>query len=100
MLRLYYPWASKTIPYSAIKDVQRITLSGLRGRGRLWGTLNLGYWANLDMKRSRKKVGLVLNIGKRVKPYITPDDTDALETLLREKAGLGPASPTVPSPFI
>jgi len=99
-IRRYYPWAAKTIPYSSIKGVQRITLSGLRGRGRLWGSMNLHYWANLDMRRTKKTVGLVLDVGKRVKPYVTPDDTDALETLLREKAGLGTASATVPSPFI
>jgi hypothetical protein len=99
-LRRYYPWAAKTIPYSSIKGVQRITLSSLRGRGRIWGTMNVHYWANLDMKRTKKTVGLILDVGKRVSPYVTPDDTDALETLLREKAGLGPASATVPSPFI
>jgi hypothetical protein len=99
-IRRYYPWFSKRIPYSSIKGVQRVTLSGLRGGGRLWGSLNPGYWANLDMKRPHKKLGLVLDIGKHVKPYITPDDVDALETLLREKASLGPAGATVPSPLV
>ncbi len=96
----YYPMASKRIRYSSIKGVQRITLSATRGRARLWGTMNLRYWANLDMKRTRKSTGLVLDLGKFVKPYITPDDTDALESLLREKAGLGPAGPTIRSPYI
>jgi hypothetical protein len=99
-IRRYYPWFSKTIPYSSIKGVQRVKLSGLRGCGRLWGSLNPGYWANLDMKRPRKKLGLILDIGKHVKPYLTPDDVDALETILREKAGLGPAGATVLSPFV
>lgn len=99
-LRRYYPWASKRVPYSSIKAVQRITLTGLRGRGRLWGTLNPRYWANLDTKRTKKTVGLILDVGKHVRPYVTPDDTDALESLLREKAGLGPAGPTVTSPYI
>jgi len=96
----YYPMASKTIPFSSIKGVQRVTLSATRGRARLWGTMNLRYWANLDMKRTRKSTGLILDLGKFVKPYITPDDTDALESLLREKAGLGPAGPTIRSPYI
>jgi hypothetical protein len=99
-LRRYYPWFSKKIPYASIKGVQRITLTNVRGRGRLWGSLNPGYWANLDMKRPRKSLGLILDVGKHVKPYITPDDVDALETLLREKAGLGPAGATVPSPIV
>lgn len=99
-LRRYYPWATKTIPYSSIKGVQRVTLSALRGRARLWGTANPRYWANLDMKRTRKSEGLILDIGKRVRPYITPDDTDTLERLIREKAGLGVGGPAVPSPII
>jgi hypothetical protein len=99
-LRRYYPWATKTIPYSSIKGVQRVTLSALRGRARLWGTMNPHYWANLDMKRTKKTEGLILDLGRQVKPYVTPDDTDSLESLLREKAGLAPAGPTVPSPYI
>jgi hypothetical protein len=99
-IRRYYPWFSKTIPYSSIQSVQRVQLSALRGRGRLWGSLNPGYWANLDMKRSHKQLGLVLDIGRHVKPYVTPDDVDTLETLLREKAGLGPGGATVRSPLV
>lgn len=99
-LRRYYPWGSKRIPYSSIKAVQRITLTSLRGRGRLWGTMNLRYWANLDTKRTKKTVGLILDVGKPVQPYVTPDDTDTLESLLRDKAGLGPAGPTIASPYV
>ena len=36
----------------------------------------MDYWANLDAKRSSKKEGLVLDLGKRVKAFITPDDPD------------------------
>ena len=96
----YYPLVAKRIPFSSIRGVQRVALSALRGRARLWGTMNLRYWANLDMKRTKKSEGLILDLGKRVKPYITPDDTDRLEALLRQEAGLGPAGPTVPSPII
>ena len=85
--------ASKTIPYSSIQGRAARGPLEPAGKGRLWGTMNFRYWANLDMRRTRKSFGLILDLGKRVKPYITPDDTDALETLLREKAGLGPAGP-------
>jgi hypothetical protein len=100
IIRHYYPWGSKTIPYSSIKGVQRISLTVLKGRGRVWGTANMGYWANFDGQRRKKTQGLVVDLGTRVKAYITPDDPDTLEALLREKANLGPAGPTVPSPFI
>lgn len=96
----YYLWGSKRVPYSSIVAVQRVTLTALKGRLRIWGTANMDYWANLDTQRSSKKEGLVLDLGKRVKPFFTPDDADQVETLIRERAGLGPAGPTIPAPFI
>ena len=99
-IRHYYLWGSKKVPYSSIVAVQRVTLTALKGRLRLWGTANMAYWANLDTKRSSKQEGLVLDLGKRVKAFITPDDVDRVESLLRERAHLGPAGPTIPAPFL
>jgi hypothetical protein len=99
-IRHYYLWGSKKVPYGSIKGVQRIALSALKGRARIWGTANPGYWANLDTARPSKKEGLVIDLGKNVKPFITPDDCDRVESILRERAGLGPAGPTVTGPFI
>jgi hypothetical protein len=97
----YFPWGTKDIPYTSIKGVQRVTLGTLRGKLRIWGTGNMKYWANLDTKRPSKSVGLILDIGKAVKPFITPDDADAVETLVRERAGLGPSDgSSAPSPFL
>jgi len=75
----YYLWGSKRVPYSSIVAVQRVALTALKGRLRIWGTANMDYWANLDTKRSSKNEGLVLDLGKRVKPFITPDDPDRVE---------------------
>jgi hypothetical protein len=100
VIRHYYLWGSKKVPYSSIEGVQRVSLAALKGKGRIWGTANMGYWANLDAKRPSKKEGLVLDIGKSVKPFITPDDCDRVESLLRERSHLGPAGPTIPAPFI
>ena len=99
-IRHYYLWGSKRVPYSSIVAVQRVALMALKGRWRIWGTANMDYWANLDTKRSSKKEGLVLDLGKRVKPFITPDDPERVETILRERAGLGPAGPTIAGPVI
>jgi hypothetical protein len=33
-----------------------------------------------------------LDLGKRVNPFITPDDPDAVESVIRERANLGPAT--------
>jgi hypothetical protein len=101
-LRGYYvPWGSKKIPYESIRDVLRVQTGALRGRARVWGTANPGLWANFDPQRPKKKVALILDLGTKVKPFITPDDPDAVETLIRERSGLGPASgATTPGPLI
>jgi hypothetical protein len=99
-IRHYYLWGSKNVPYRSIQGVQRVALTALKGRARIWGTANPGYWANLDTKRPSKNEGLVLDLAKRIKPFITPDDLDRVEALLRERAGLGPAGPTVSGPYI
>ncbi|HUZ42493.1 MAG TPA: hypothetical protein VMU68_14005 [Acidimicrobiales bacterium] len=99
-IRHYYSWGSKTVPYHSIVGVQRVTLSTMKGRGRIWGTANMGYWTNLDTRRPTKKEGLILDLGKRVKPFITPDDPERVEAIIRERSGLGPPGPTISAPII
>jgi hypothetical protein len=99
-IRHYYLWGSKLVPYRSIIGVQRVTLSPMKGRGRIWGTANMNYWTNLDARRPTKSEGLILDLGKRIKPFITPDDPEPVETIIRERAGLGPAGPTISAPFL
>jgi hypothetical protein len=54
----------------------------LTGRARLWGTANLRYWASFDPQRPRKKVAFILDTGRAVRPFLTPDDPDAFESAL------------------
>lgn len=71
--RYYFPLAtSKRVPYSSIRSVR----SCAAGRGRIWGTGDFIHWRNLDVRRPKKEVGLVIDTGHRVKPVITPDDPD------------------------
>ncbi len=92
-VRWYYvPWGTKRIPYDAVRGLDRVDLSAARGRGRIWGTANPGYWANLDPQRPHKSTALILDLGRRVKPFLTPDDPDAFEAVVRDRAGLGPAA--------
>jgi hypothetical protein len=92
-LRGYYPpWGTKNIPYALIRSVRRVETAALRGRARIWGTANPGLWANFDLSRPKKKIALILDLGKRVKPFITPDDPDTVEAVIRERANLGPAT--------
>jgi len=70
----YFPWGTKRIPYGSIRSLRRVEIGAPRGRARIWGTSNPGYWASLDPHRRRKTVGLILDLGRRVRPFITPDD--------------------------
>lgn len=96
----YFPWGSKHVPYSNIKALTRVDMGTFRGKGRIWGTANPGYWANFDPRRSSKSVGFIVDLGKSVKPFITPDDPDAVERVIRERAGLGPADSGGSAPVI
>ncbi len=88
----YFPVGTKVIPYSSIRGVRRVTLEALRGRARLWGTANPRYWANLDPARSTKKIGLILDVGGAVRPFITPRDPDAVLTAIAEHGGPTPGA--------
>jgi hypothetical protein len=78
----YFPWGTKRIPYDSIRSVQPVELATFRGRGRIWGTANPRYWAGLDPGRPHNQRGLVLDVGRPVRPLITPDDPDAVESCI------------------
>lgn len=80
----YFPGVVKRVPLASIRSVRRVATAGLRGRGRIWGTANPGYWANFDPGRPRKTAAFLVDVSKAVKPFVTPDDPDAFESALRE----------------
>jgi hypothetical protein len=85
----YFPFGTKSVPYTQIKGLQRIEINGLwSGKWRIWGTGNPRYWANLDLKRPKKKAGFVVDLGRKVSPVVTPDQPDAFESVLRHRANL------------
>jgi hypothetical protein len=86
----YFPWGTKRIRYSAIKSLDRFAMTALGGKWRIWGSGDLRHWANLDPGRPRKSVGFFLDVGRRVIPFLTPDDPEAFERVLR--AHMGPTS--------
>jgi len=85
----YFPLGTKIIPYAQIRGLQRIEIKGVfSGKWRIWGTGNPRYWANLDTMRPKKKTGFVVDLGRKVSPIVTPDDPDAFESVIRERANL------------
>jgi hypothetical protein len=86
VIRRYYPWGAKRIPYASIKGVEQLALTGRNKvrRWRIWGSGDFVHWWNLDPSRTHKETALVLDIGHRVRPTITPDDPQAVERHLKE----------------
>jgi hypothetical protein len=87
----YFPWGTKRIPYHSIKSLDRFTMTALRGKGRIWGSGDLRHWANLDPRRPTKSVGFFLDLGRHVIPFVTPDDPDTFERVLRGHIQPAPA---------
>jgi hypothetical protein len=83
----YFPWGTKHVPYASIREVRRIDMGVLTGRSRIWGTANPRYWASLDPARRTKRAALVLDLGRLVKPFITPDDVDAVDSIIERHTG-------------
>jgi hypothetical protein len=77
----YFPAGAKRVPYSAIQEVRRISLSAF-GRWRIQGSNDFVHWFNLDIRRPRKRSALVIYAGAPVRPVITPDDPDQVATVL------------------
>jgi hypothetical protein len=71
----YFPAGSKRIPYRAISEVRRTPLSAL-GRGKIHGSSDLVHWYSFDPRRPRKHSAFVIDLGRWVKPVLTPDDPD------------------------
>jgi hypothetical protein len=78
----YFPWGTKRIPYRSIRQIRRVRLGTFTGWGRIWGSTTLRYWASLDPDRPTKHTGLVLDTGRHIQPFITPDDPAAVEAAI------------------
>ena len=80
----YFPWGTKRIPYSAIQTIRRVPIDTFTGKGRIWGSTTLRYWASLDPGRPGKSTALILDTGRPILPFITPDDPDRVEAVIRQ----------------
>jgi hypothetical protein len=85
LIRRYYPWGSKRIPYASIKAVRRLPIRVRRWR--LWGSGDLRHWWNFDPHRPNKTVALELDTGHWIRPTITPDEIETVEGILEQRIG-------------
>jgi hypothetical protein len=77
--RSYSPLGSaKRIPYARIRSVRWVPLTPLTGGLRIWGSGDFVHWFPLDGSRPRKQVALIVDLGRRVKPVVTPADPERL----------------------
>lgn len=82
VIRWYSPLGRKRIAYDSIKSVRRRDVTW--SRYRIWGSSDFRHWYNLDTTRPGKEVALVLDLGRFVRPVITPDHPDRLVSVLRK----------------
>ncbi|MFI0720954.1 hypothetical protein [Streptomyces sp. NPDC021224] len=73
----YFPWGTKKIRYGSLAAAKRVRLGPTTGQLRLWGTASWTVWASLDPGRMRKSEGVLLDVGHRVRPLVTPADVGA-----------------------
>jgi hypothetical protein len=84
----YFPFGTKHVPFEDIHSITRVTMGALTGRGRIWGSGSLRYWAHLDPQRPKKQVGYILDVGHAVKPFITPAQPQAFESAFTARSSL------------
>jgi len=82
IIRWYYLWGPKRIPYRSIRSVVRRPLTAVRGKWRIWGSGDFAHWYNLDRRRPQKELALEIDVGGRIRPTITPDDPDTVDRIL------------------
>jgi hypothetical protein len=82
----YFPFGSrKAIAYRDIRSVTSHPLTALGGRWRIWGASDPRYWFHLDPGRPHKQTALILDLGKWVKPVITPDDAARAAAIIAQR---------------
>jgi hypothetical protein len=59
----------------------------------MWGSGNLRHWFYLDRSRRNKTRRIVLDLGQRTRPVLTPDRPDELVAVLQEQTGMSPVKP-------
>ena len=79
----YFPWGTKTIPYSSIRSLERFPCPP-SGQLADLGVRRLQALGQPRPRRPKKSAGFFVDVGRRIVPFLTPDDPDAFEQVVRQ----------------
>jgi hypothetical protein len=80
----YYPWGALRVRYEEIRSLAVLPIKGWsRFQPLLWGPSDLTHWWNLDTRRQNRRTAVVIDIGARFKPTVTPLDPESFEEIVR-----------------
>jgi hypothetical protein len=82
----YFPFGNKKIiPYNRIRRIREYEMGPLTGKGRIWGSGDFRHYLNFDPGRPRKKRALILDLGRFIRPVITPDDVTQVRAIIESR---------------
>lgn len=90
--RYYWPRGRKHIPIDAIRGYRTHGLTMGQGQYRVHGIDRHGRWYSRDRNRSDKSLAIVLDVGGRIRPVLTPTDPRAVLAILDQRTRTGPPS--------
>ena len=80
----YFPTGTRRIPVRSMRAVRRYPITSSSGRRRYWGSGDTVHWFNLDPHRAHKEYAVVIDVGRRAKPVVTPDNPELFEDVLAQ----------------
>lgn len=91
----FLPGRPRHIPFAAIVDAELIPLGFWTGRHQLMGIgpFRPRSFFPWDRKRATRSSGVSLDLGKRLRVVITPDDPDRVLELIRTGGALSSSPP-------
>ena len=86
-IRRYYFLLSvpKRVAYNKIRGIRAKPMSWASGKGRFLGAVKPRYRLPRDVHRASKQTLLILELGRWIKPCITPEDPARVIALLRDR---------------
>lgn len=92
--RYYFPCAGdKRLWYRDVRRVEVRAMNWLTGKGRLWGTADPRYWLPLDPRRPRKSTLLCFDVGRGIKPCVSPGDPERVIDWLQGRVPIARKTP-------